>query len=308
MKIALVGARNTPEELACTHWSGIDRTLEESEYEHKIFCCRQGDGFIAEIGRWKPDIIIYGLIDMAENQDWRKRIRFDNPQAKIAMWYTDCRTPATGQIPPVSLKETVDLFAVSNDGLKNFQKKHFGMDTVFVPQAVYPTPEPVFSQEVLDNYGNFVFIGGKINRGGFRPRMDLIVEIERRLGLRTINGVSKNERAMIYKAMPKIYGTAKFTLDIAHFWDVPKYTSNRFWVIPGMWGFPLTKRFPGCEELYPEDTRVYWDTVDELEEKMNYYRKHEDERKEMVRKGWQHTVDNHTYRHRIDKIIELLTK
>lgn len=306
MKIAIVGARNTVEELACTHWSGLDRTLEESEHEHKIFCCRSGGGFIEQIKEFKPDVIIYGLIDMAINQAWREQIRHDNPQAKIVLWYTDCRTPETGQITPVNITGTVDLFITSTEGNQEFQKQHFGMYPQFVPQAVYPTEKPEFSQEVLDTHGDFIFIGGKINRGGFEHRMKLVTEIEHQLGLRVINGRSKDERAKIYQAMPKIYGTAKFTLDIAHFWDIEKYTSNRYWVIPGMWGFSLTKRFPGCEELYPSDVRVYWDTIDDLKEKIEYYREHEDERQEMVKRGHQWTVNHHTYKHRIDKILELL--
>lgn len=306
MKIALVGARNTPEELACTHWSGLDKTLTESEYDHKLFCCRSGDGFIQELIDYKPDVIIYGLIDIAIESKWRERIRDGLPNSKIVFWYTDCRTEATGQISAVDLSDTVDLFAVSNDGLKEYQKEHFGMEPVFVPQAVYPTPAPKFSQKVVDTYGDFIFIGGKINRGGFETRMRLVTEIEHRLGLQIVNGRTKTQRAKIYNLMPYLYGSATFSLDVAHFWDVPKYSSNRFWVIPGMWGFTLTKRFVGCEELYPEEVRVYWDTVEDLEDKMNYYRKYPEERKEIIQKGWQWTKDHHTYHHRIQVILDLL--
>lgn len=306
MKIALVGARNNEEEFSCTHWSGLDRTLKESEHDHYIFCCRQGIGFIKEIIQWQPDLIIYGLIDMAKQQEWREQVRDGCPNAKIVFWYGDARTPETGQIDPVDLSGTVDLFLASNDGLKWFQKKHFGMTPEYMPLAVYPTEKPVFSQKTLDTYGDFVFIGAKANRIGFVKRMNVIQEIEDKLGLRVINGGNRKERAMVYKSMPKIYGSAKFSLEISHFWDIHKYTSNRFWVIPGYWGFSLSKRFPGCEELYPEDTRVYWNTVDELREKIEYYTKNNEERLRMIEKGHQHTVDNHTYKHRINSIIEML--
>jgi hypothetical protein len=305
MRIAIVGAQDAPHELACTHWSGIKKSLKQMDVEWNIFCCRSELDFEQHIIDYKPDVVIYGLIDMAINQEARDKIRKGLSKAKIVLWYTDCRTPETGQIY-CDLDGTVDLFVVSNDGQKEFHKEHFNMIPQYVPQAVYPTDKPVFAQSVIDEYGDFIFIGGKINREGFETRMHLVTEIEERLGLNVINGVTPDQRAMIYKAMPKLYGSAKFTLDISHFWDIEKYTSNRFWVIPGFWGFPLTKRFPGHDELYPETVRVYWDTVDELEEKVNYYRAHEDERVEMVRKGWQWTKDHHTYRHRIERILELL--
>lgn len=304
MRIALVGAKQPIHETTCTHWSGLRKTLAKMPHEWQMFCCRYELDFEQHIIDYKPDLVIYGLIDMAEKQESREKIRKALPNAKIVFWYTDLRTPETGQIT-VDISATVDLFLMSNDGLKDFHKQHFGMVPEYLPQAVYPIDKPDIIEEAKND---FIFVGGKIDCGGFEARMKLVTEIEEKYNLKVINGTTPDQRSSVYEAMPRLYSSATFSLDISHFWDVEKYTSNRYWVIPGFWGLPLTKRFPKHEELYPESVRIYWDTVEELGEKMDYYREHEDERLEMIRKGWQWTKDHHTYEHRINRIIELSGK
>jgi hypothetical protein len=275
------------------------------EHDIKIFCCRSGSQYVNDLIEWKPDVMVYNLIDMVNDKiDDSRRLREALPNCKIVFWYTDCRTPETGQID-TDISELVDLFCTSSEDPRGFHKAHFGMEPHWVGQAAEPTEKPVFSQKVVDTYGDFIFIGGVYPRGGFAARASIIQEL-REHGLEVINGVSASERAKIYKLMPLIYGSAKFSLDISHFWDIPKYTSNRYWVIPAFWGFCMTKRFPKHEELVPETHHVYWDTTEELLDKMKFYRDNEDERQKMIQKGWEYAKDHHTYEHRIRRILDLL--
>lgn len=303
MKIGFVGAQNAPHELACTHWSGIRAAGERIPHELKIFCCRSGPAYVDAIIKWRPEILVYNLIDMVyERIDDARRLRDSLPDTRIVFWYTDCRTPETSQID-TSIDGLVDLFVTSSDDPHGFHEAHFGMKPQWLPQAAEPLRKPVYNEHAAYD---FLFIGGKYNRPGFMDRMELVSSIERRLGLTVLNGHKPHERAKMYQAMPALYSSSKFSLDISHFWDIPRYTSNRYWVIPAFFGMCLTKRFPRHEELVPEAYHVYWDSIDELEEKMNYYRKNENERKDMIVKGWQYAKDNHTYEHRIKRIFELL--
>lgn len=301
MRLAIVGAQNTVQERVCTHWTGLQAAFTRLPYESRLFCCRSGDRFIQDIIDWKPDILVYNLIDMAMNEAWRQELRHKLPDTKIVFWYTDCRTSATGQIT-VDISKTVDLFLTSSEDPKGFHKASFGMSPQWLGQAAEPLPARQYSEKAAHD---FIFIGGMFNRQGFEGRLNIVDELRKEHGLMQINGGSQIERAKVYQAMPKLYGSAKFTLDISHFWDIPKYTSNRYWVIPAFWGFGLTKRFPKHEELVPETHHVYWDTIDELLEKMDYYRKHEDERLTMIQKGWEYAKDHHTYEHRLRRLVEL---
>ena len=302
MRIAFVGAQDKSHELVCTHWTGLRKAFKRIDHEFRVFCCRSNDNFVDAIIAWEPHILVYNLIDMAINEGWRNKLREKLPNTKIVFWYTDCRNEDTGQVT-VDISKTVDLFLTSNDGLKSFQKKSFGMTPQWLPLGAEPLNRPVFQHNA--NF-DFIFIGGKFNREGFLYRMQIIDELERKHGLRTFNGRSSKERAKIYNAMPALYGSATFTLDISHFWDIPKYTSNRYWVIPAYFGFALTKRFTDHEMLVPETHHVYWDTIEELTDKMTYYRAHEDERQAMIQKGWEYAKEHHTYEHRIRKLLEML--
>jgi hypothetical protein len=306
MKIAFVGAQDKPHELACTHWSGIKAAAKRIPPELRVFCCRSGNGYVNDIIAWKPDVIVYNLIDMVHDKigDARK-LRDALKDARIVFWYTDCRTPETGQID-TNIRGLVDLFITSSDDPHGFHEAHFGMKPEWVPQAAEPTDKPEFYQKAVDMYGDFIFIGGKYPRGGFLKRFNIIRTLEQNHKLHVIDGNTAETRAKVYNLMPTIYGSARFSLDISHFWDIPRYTSNRFWVIPAFWGFGLTKRFPRHEELVPETHHVYWDTVDELLDKMKYYGEHEEERKKMIVKGWEYAKEHHTYEHRIHRILELL--
>jgi hypothetical protein len=306
MRFLLVGASDLPHERACTHWTGLKIALQRMEsptFTSKFVSCRGDDGYAKKIIAWKPDVVVYNLLDMAKNHEDRERIRTALPDATICFWYADLRNEKTGQVE-VDLSKTVDKMFITNDGQQEFVKKHFNMATVdFLPQAVEPTDTPQFSRKAERD---FLFIGCKSNNPGFNERKEIIETLEKEDGLFVLNGNTPDERASVYLAMPKLYSSAYFSLDISHFWDIEKYTSNRYWVIPGFWGFALTKRFPGHEDLYPESVRVYWDTLDELRDKMKFYKKNPKEREQMILKGWEHTKNNHTYTHRLQSLLSML--
>ena len=112
-------------------------------------------------------------------------------------------------------------------------------------------------------------------------------------------------RAKVMKEMPSIYRSSKISLDWSHFTDIPGYTSNRFLIITASAGFAMTKRFPGCEEWYPEGTRVYFDTEEEFLEKREFYLTHEEEREAIRIKGYAH-AQLHTYEDRFERMFAKL--
>jgi len=124
--------------------------------------------------------------------------------------------------------------------------------------------------------------------------------------LKIINSRKPDLRMKIFRAMPEIYSSSKVVLDISHLTDVQGYTSNRYFIIPAFYGLPITKRFPGCEELYPSDVRVYWDTFEEaIELKDYYYLTHEKERLKKVEQIHNYSF-NHRYKNRWSKLLTLL--
>ncbi|MEK9695466.1 MAG: glycosyltransferase [Candidatus Poseidoniales archaeon] len=301
-KVAVIGATKPKYERYCPHWGGLMRGFEENGVDAVLVNSRHNENWVQDVIASKADLVIYGLLSAVIDTPAREKIRQRLPNAISVFWYGDARTDVTGQVD-CDLSKEIDFIFQSNDGLKLFTEGKFGIMPAFLPLACNVQGQPTIKEKYTFP---FLFIGAKVYNKGFEERAEIIDTLERYHGLKVINGARDPLRTQVYQEMPALYASSSVTLDISHFWHIPKYTSNRFWVIPANWGLAVTKRFPDCEELYPPATRLYWDTIDELMEKVRFYNQNEKEREKMIRLGWEHTRDNHTYAHRVRKLFELI--
>jgi spore maturation protein CgeB len=105
--------------------------------------------------------------------------------------------------------------------------------------------------------------------------------------------------------MPLYYGSSKLCFDVSRDWTIRKYASNRYYVIAGNGGLGLCRRFPGCEEQYPEGVgKVYFDEIEDMLEKARYYIEHDEERNKIKQAGLDWTKKYHTYPVRIKEILK----
>ncbi len=299
-RVAIIGANWPAYELYCPNFTGMQDGLRAMGIEHKLFTCRPSLDTHALIA-YNPDLIIYGLIDMVRNFDLRMEIRRALPDARIVMWYGDLRNNETKQTS--AKMSEIDMMFVSNDAQREFYMKKWSVpDCKFLPLGSSIWNRPYDRRFDFD----FVFIGGTITGAAFMDRARLIWRFKDN-GLRVIDGDMRKPalRAKIMKMAPTIYRSSKITLDMSHFTDIQGYTSNRFWIITASGGFALTKRWPGCEDFYPEGTRVYFDTFEEALELRDFYLRNPAEREKIRLAGHAHAV-NHTYEKRFAIMFEIL--
>lgn len=83
----------------------------------------------------------------------------------------------------------------------------------------------------------------------------------------------------------------------------PGYSVNErlFW-IPGAGGFQLADENPLIREFYDKD-EVPTATSEEFREKFEYYLAHPEEREKIAKKAHERTLREHTYEHRVTKIL-----
>jgi len=299
-RVAVVGADWPEYEKYCPNFTGMTKGLSDMGIENKLFSCRpilDVDALIA----YKPDLIIYSLLDMVKDHQTRRRIRFCLPDAKIVMWYGDLRNSSTGQIP-ANMSE-IDMMFVSNAA----QNKYY--ETLWKVKECHflPLGCQIYDSQYEERFAfDFVFIGGIIIGAGFMDRAKLMWKFKEN-GLKVVDGDARKPllRAKVMKKMPNIYRSSKVCLDHSHFTDIDGYTSNRFWIVTASGGFALTKRWPKCEEFYPEGTRVYYDTLEEALELRDYYISHPEEREKIRLAGYEH-AKNHTYDKRFDIMFDKL--
>lgn len=300
-KVAIIGTTNPAYEQYCPNWVGMKDGLDRLGIEYQFLSCRPNLDIDALVA-YAPDLIVYGLLDMVRREDWRQEIRIRLPHAKIVLWYGDLRSRLTGQIE-ANLSE-LDAMFVSNDGQAGYYERIWR-----VRKCLYlPLGAPIYDVPVNPSLSfDFVFIGGRYAGSAFATRATDIYRFETEGGLKIIDGPSHRPdlREKVFKNMPAIYRSSKIVLDQSHFTDIPRYTSNRHWIITASGGFALTKRFPGCELDYPEGTRAYFDTFEEAIKLKDFYLANPEEREKIRLAGYEH-AKFHTYDHRFRRMFELL--
>lgn len=101
----------------------------------------------------------------------------------------------------------------------------------------------------------------------------------------------------------KAYRGIKIGINLSHF-DAPKYTSDRIYRMMGSGCFCLAKRYDGMPFIDHEHLRV-WDTFSELIHLIKHYLIHEDERKEIAKRGHEFVLNNFTFDHMIKNLLKI---
>ena len=75
----------------------------------------------------------------------------------------------------------------------------------------------------------------------------------------------------------------------------------------GSGGFLLTNYQEDMFDCFePGVDFVYYDSYDDLLEKVEYYLEHDEERQQIARNGYEKVKKYHTYRHRLDTILNIM--
>lgn len=109
-----------------------------------------------------------------------------------------------------------------------------------------------------------------------------------------------------WSEMPKVFRASKINLNFT----IPNIKSGlplRIWDVLGAGGFLMTN-YQAELPLYLEEGKDYvcFESEQELVEKCGYYLTHERERLEIARYGYEKVKSAHTYRNRIEQMMELV--
>jgi spore maturation protein CgeB len=104
----------------------------------------------------------------------------------------------------------------------------------------------------------------------------------------------------------KIFYTSKINLNTLHYGEV-NAGNCRLFEVAGSGGFQICDRKEEIGNYFIEDKEiVLFDTLKELIDKINYYLEHQDEAEMIAKNGYKRAISEHTYRHRILKIFEII--
>jgi len=279
---------------------GIIQGLEESGFDYKIVdpILNSVDIAAQMIIDFNPDLVIHGNTDSL-GRHLGSRVK-GKITGKQVFWMLDYQ-PETYCDWNNWIKEdgVYDLLLLSNKDQLKLWSDAFSCPTAYLPHGC------VVQDMVRDenHYHKSIFIGSRSFGGWYDARENLLTEIN---DFEWVNAPDFESRHQIWKDMPAIYHTSDSVIDISHSWTADGYASGRYFYAAGLGGCSITKRFPGCEELYPGDCKAYFDTAEEARNLIEYYHTHLEEREAMKKKAWEHNKKYHNYKLRFQQIIKML--
>ena len=105
----------------------------------------------------------------------------------------------------------------------------------------------------------------------------------------------------LFEEAAQVYSNSKIVFNIAMDRDV----NMRVFEALGTRSLLLTDDIPGIHDLFEDGKHlVLYRSLDEAVEKARYYMEHEDERARIAQAGYEEVMKNHTFKHRVNTIIE----
>ena len=207
------------------------------------------------------------------------------------------------------------------EGLMRAQMQVNGMN--FVEEAITPVIE-AFLQKALPVPGNAdgvetaawtyaeYFINRKITQ---TERAELLSAIGERFPLVlythdksfTAKGVQTRAAIDYYDTMPYVFKCSDINLNIA-LRSITNGIPLRAFDIMGAGGFLLTSYQPDMEFFFTAGKDyVYYESKEDLLQKIDYYLTHESERKEIAENAREKIAEAHTFDHRLREILDVVS-
>ncbi len=119
-------------------------------------------------------------------------------------------------------------------------------------------------------------------------------------------GVQNLGQIDYYEEMPYIFKASSINLNIT-LRSIQRGIPLRAMDIMGCQGFLLTNYQEDLLRFFsPGEDFVYYESRQDLLDKVDYYLEHEDERKEIARRGYEKVCAEHTYEQRLQEILDIV--
>jgi spore maturation protein CgeB len=102
-----------------------------------------------------------------------------------------------------------------------------------------------------------------------------------------------------------VYQNIKINLNITSC-QMPFAVNQRVFDVPLSGSFVISDKQKDLFELFDKDEIAYYESIDDLRDKIGFYLKNDTERKKIIQKARQKILDCHTYKNRIHKILKEL--
>ncbi|ABW67242.1 glycosyltransferase family protein [Desulfosudis oleivorans] len=235
----------------------------------------------------QPHLLLLGHSEMI-TAETLNHIRTTHPDIRIGLWYVDPLFHTDRIQHLIKRRGCMDAMFITTGGDLLRQFKTPENRIAFLPNISDPSVDINTNHEKERFDIDFIF-GGSDSK-----------EPERQAFLKNMTAaLGKTMRCELWGALGNPFYTdhqfyeklsrAKMGLNLSRRNDVYLYTSNRITQLAGSGILTFSPRVPGLEKVYSENEVVYFDGLDDLVKKANYFHTHDDERKQIASAGWDRT-------------------
>lgn len=248
---------------------------------------------------FRPDLVLLGHCESIENETLEV-LRAETPDLRIAYRNVDALTDAANQGRLKRRAKAVDAVFVTAAAPLHGVPAGSRAKVFFMPNPVDPAIDTgrAFARSDQD-FDLFFAVGtsGSDERVRFlREALQRLPEL--RADLRGLPGSPSLRGAAFLEAM----NNARMGFSMSRPDDVYLYASDRMSQLLGNGLLTVTARSTGFQDLFSEREIAFYDGLDELVEKLDFFRRHDDQRRRTAEAGWR-AAHSMFASHRIAKYI-----
>jgi hypothetical protein len=251
-----------------------------------------------------PDLLLLGHSELVEAATLEE-IKIRHPDAKIALWYVDALFHERKMAHVFERLPVIDIFFATTGG--EYLKKYAGKNSraAFFPNIVDKAVESYTSFSNRDHDNDLIFCGRDSNNS------------ERQQFMHSLNENGGSFMRCSFRGClgyPPITGwhyldflsRSRMGLNLSRRDDVELYSSDRLVQLIGNGLLTFCPKVPKMEILYGENDLIYFDTLDDLLDKLMYYQQHQEEGRRIAENGWRTAHKSHNAKRVTGYMLELL--
>ena len=255
---------------------------------------------LAKILKAKPDLVLIYSKDIPYTVLSEIRSIY-----KTAIFYPDVCVPLNDEL--VKYARLTDYLFITNKGQLAELESLKIRNPIFCMQGCDRDRHHIIPTRKIKWVSEVAFIGGRMD---IDYRVELLQAINQCYNLKVWGdewqkfGLTCLKKHIYPKEFAKICYAAKIILGCDARDEIECNTSNRTWITLGCGGFLLTRYIRGMETVFTKGVHLEWfHSQEECLSLIDYYLKHDEERKKIARNGYQFAHATRTYDVVMDEII-----
>jgi len=274
-------------------WDGLPRAMDELGYDYVLLEGMRNMDYKTlhkAILSYKPDYVFLMLKEtlpvLFDISKELKRIG-----TKTIFWFTD-----PDESWNMDLGGILDFMFLSNTGQIEKYKKAFNIENIYF--MAQPCTPSIMHHCNLPEIYDIGFTGALSRASLHDTRREVLKDLSKKYNVAVRNNV-RNNVSEFYSQAKIIFGASNFKYEL--------YTSNRIFVAMSCAAAYLTNKFQGIERLFENRKHVLWfDDYREARPMVDYYLKHDSERRKIGENAARLAHSKHTYRERLKNIFDIV--